>query len=519
MRQPNNGRGWRAALTAAVLLALVGCTSETVETTATTTTATTSPATTTTSVEATEPTDPGDGLAGSAGLGDPYNPTAGNGGYDVIHYDLDLDLDVATGALAGIATIEAVALEALASFNLDLYDLEVSAVAVDGVEAGFSADDGELTVVANVQPSSTFVVTVGYAGIAGQIAPDSVLIPNGWIRSQDGLFTVNEPDGAATWYPVNNHPSDKATYTISVTVADPYIAVSNGLLEEKRSVGDATTFVYSSDDPIASYLTLIAIGLFDEEPEAGPQGLAIRNYFSSEITDVERRNFARQADMIEVFAGLFGPYPFDSYGSVVVDADLSAALETQTMSTFGRGVLGLGEAVVAHELAHQWFGDSLTPSSWQDIWLNEGFATYAQWLWAEHLDGRPALEDKVREAYGAMSGLNLVTEGVSPELAATRAAQQFPPPGSPPLDNLFNSSVYQRGALTLHALRLRVGDPGFFELLRSYATAYRHQNVSTEDFINVAEEVTGQDLDDLFQAWLYGSVVPSIPDLDLAPPG
>lgn len=515
MRLPDSGRGWPAALAAVVLLVMVGCTSGAVETTTTITTTSTSLATTT---AATESTESGNGVAGSAGLGDPYDPAAGNGGYDVIHYDLDLDVDVATGALTGIATIEAVALEALSSFNLDLYDLEVSAVAVDDGAAAFSVDSGELTVVAAVEPGSTFVVTIGYAGIAGQVASDSVLIPNGWIRSQDGLFTVNEPDGAATWYPVNNHPSDKATYTISVTVDAPYVAVSNGLLDEKRTGGNASTFVYTSADPIASYLTLVAIGIFEEEPEAGPEGLPIRNYFSSDITDVERSYFARQADMIEFFAGLFGPYPFDSYGSVVVDADLSAALETQTMSTFGRGVLKLGEAVVSHELAHQWFGNSLTPSSWQDIWLNEGFATYAQWMWAEHVDGPPALENKVREAYGAMSGLNLITEGVSPEQAAARVARQFPPPGSPPLDNLFNSSVYQRGALTLHALRLRIGEASFFELLRSYATTYRHQNVSTEDFISLAEEVSGQDLDDLFQAWLYAAVVPSIPSLDLAPP-
>jgi aminopeptidase N len=504
-------------MTPAVLAVLAGCSKTAPE--PTTTTAPTTTATTTTTVVTTNSTGGDGGTPGAPGLGDPYSPSAGNGGYDVTHYDLDLDLDVATGALAGITTIEAIALDSLSSFNLDLFDLEVSAVAVNGDAADFSLHDGELSVLADLDLGSAFTVTVGYDGVAGQVSPGSVLIPNGWIRSADGLFTINEPEGAATWYPVNNHPSDKATYTISVTVADPYIAVSNGLLAEKRSAGATTTFVYASDDPIASYLTMIAVGLFEEEPEAGPRGLAIRNYFSPGITDTERSHFARQAEMIEFFAGLFGPYPFDSYGSVVVDADLAAALETQTMSTFGKGVLRLGEAVVAHELAHQWFGDSVTPSSWKDIWLNEGFATYGQWLWAGHVGGPQVLENNVRGAYGAMSGSNLVAEGSSPELAATRAAQQFPPPGSPPRDNLFNASVYQRGALTLHALRLQVGDDNFFELLRSYAMAYRHQNASTADFIAIAEEVSGQDLDDLFEAWLFGVVVPPIPELGLAPPG
>ena len=151
-------------------------------------------------------------------MGDPYSPSAGNGGYNVTHYDLDLDLDVATGELVGLATIEAVALDSLSSFNLDLYELSVSAVAVDGLDVDFGSGDGELTVLANLERGTTFTAVISYSGVAGQVTPNSVGIPNGWIRSNDGLFTVNEPDGAPTWYPVNNHPSDKATYSISVTV-------------------------------------------------------------------------------------------------------------------------------------------------------------------------------------------------------------------------------------------------------------------------------------------------------------
>ena len=497
---------------AGILLAAAGCT-----TSATEITSTTAPSTTTT-VATTEVFEPARGEAGAPGLGDPYNPSAGNGGYNVTHYDLDLDLDVATGALAGIATIEAIALEDLSAFNLDLYDLTVSALSVDGDEVDFELADGELIVIADLDRGVAFTTVVAYSGIAGQVSPDSVGIANGWLRSDDGLFTVNEPDGAPTWYPVNNHPSDKATYSISVTVDDPYFAVSNGLLEEKRSAENVTTYVYSSDDPIASYLTVVAVGLFEEEVELGPQGIPIRNYFSSDVTDLERSYFARQGEMISFFAGLFGAYPFDSYGSVVVDSEFSAALETQTMSTFGRGVLRLEESVVAHEVAHQWFGDSITPASWTDIWLNEGFATYAQWLWSEHVGGSEVFDGLVANAYATMSGSSLLSEGVDPDLAATLAAEQYPPPGTPPRQNLFNASVYQRGALTLHALRLQVGDDPFFELMRAYVAAYRHQNASTADFLEIAEEVSGQDLDALFADWLFAERIPSLPDLGLSPP-
>lgn len=513
MRGPSSSPVTNWALAVAASLVVAGCTTADSETTSTT-----APSTTVT-VVTTQPVVQPERNPGSPSLGDPYSPSGGNGGYNVTHYDLDLDLDVATGALAGIATIEAVALDDLSSFNLDLYELTVSAVAVNGTEAEFVWSEGELSVLADLNRGAAFTTVVGYSGVAGQVSPASVGIPNGWIRSDDGLFTANEPDGAPTWYPVNNHPSDKATYSISVTVDEPYVAVSNGLLDEKRSGEGVTTFVYSSDDPMASYLTVVAVGLFEEEPESGPGGLPIRNFFSPDVTDLERSYFARQAEMIGYFADLFGPYPFDSYGAVVVDSDFAAALETQTMSLFGRGVLRLEEAVVAHEVAHQWFGDSITPASWNHIWLNEGFSTYAQWLWTEHVEGPEAFDNLVTNAYSTVSGSSLLSEGVSPELAATLAVEQYPPPGSPPLQNLFNASVYQRGALTLHALRLRVGDDTFFELMRTYTAAYQHQNASTEDFIDIAEEVSGQDLDLLFNAWLTEEVVPPIPQLELAPLG
>ena len=500
-----------AALLLGAIIALVACTTSS-EITSTTVSSTT------TTVPTTSTSGASRGESGETSLNDPYSPSAGNGGYNVTHYNLDLDLEVATGELVGVATIEAVALDSLSSFNLDLYELTVSAVAVNGVDVGFQSGDGELTVLADLERGTTFTAVISYSGVAGQVKPDSVGIPNGWIRSNDGLFTVNEPDGAPTWYPVNNHPSDKATYSISVTVDEPYVAVSNGLLEEKRAGDGVATYVYTSDDPMASYLTVVAVGLFEEDAGPGPQGLPIRNFFPEDITDLERSYFAGQADMIGFFAGLFGPYPFDSYGSVVVDTDFSAALETQTMSTFGRGVLVLEEAVVAHEIAHQWFGNSVTPASWQDIWLNEGFSTYAQWLWAGHVNGPEAFDAQVENAYRTVSGLSLLNEGISPELALTLAAEQFPPPGTPPLRDLFNASVYQRGALTLHALRLHVGDDTFFELMRSYTAAFRHRNASTEDFVEIAEEVSGQDLEALFGSWLLAEVVPAMPELGLAPP-
>ena len=195
------------------------------------------------------------------------------------------------------------------------------------------------------------------------------------------------------------------------------------------------------------------------------------------------------------FAELFGPYPFEVYGALVVFDDFRGALETQTLSVFSGRLFGglAGELVVAHELGHQWFGDSLTPTTWRDIWLNEGFATYSEWLWQEISNPAFDIDDYARSL--AESGRPV-----------------WPAPGDPGPEGLFDSTVYNRGALTLHALRLTVGDDAFFKTLRTYAERFAYRNVTTADFVAVAEDVSGQDLADLFDAWLYGDVTPELPD-------
>jgi aminopeptidase N len=229
-------------------------------------------------------------------------------------------------------------------------------------------------------------------------------------------------------------------------------------------------------------------------------------------------DFGQTAEMIEFFSESFGPYPFEAYGVAVI-ADVPFALETQTLSIFSAlAVSGQRDAerVVAHELAHQWFGDSVSPARWGDIWLNEGFATYGDMLWLEHTQGSEALDARVRAHYDAVSGS--AWKDRPPEEVRERLAERYPPPGTPPVDDLFNRSVYERGALTLHALRLRVGDEVFFDILRTYHHRFRYATATTADFIAVAAELSAQELDEFFHEWLYEQGVPDIPEMGLTAP-
>jgi aminopeptidase N len=464
---------------------------------------------------------------GEPGIGDPYYALLGNGGYDVQHYTIELGIDVNENSIKGTTTIDAVALQDLSAFNLDFSPLTVETVTVDGQSADFAytrsdRTTGELTITPSepLDADAEFVVEVRYSGNPGT-STDSLLnmgFSTGWQHTPNGIFAASEPGGSSTWYPVNDHPSDKATYTFRLTVTPGYTALANGVLEETTTSDDGDTFVWEMRQPMASYLSTISVGEFARQEDVSPDGVLIRNYFPEEDLTRGTRAFERQGEMIDLFTDLFGDYPFEAYGVMVVDVPLGFALETQTISLFGNSALsgGIGaENVIAHELAHQWFGNMVSPARWQDIWLNEGFATYASWLWAEHDLGEDALVNIVTDTYNFLSGNELMEEGVSPA-SVRRRVSAFAVPGDPGEMRLFDSAgVYFRGALVLHALRLEVGDEAFFATLRTYLERFAYGNATVEDFIAVAEEVSGQPLDDFFQGWLYEPLLPNIPQMGL----
>lgn len=431
-------------------------------------------------------------------LGDRYYPQLGNGGYDVQRYTLALAVDVAQNVITGTATVAARASQALAVFNLDFSGLELDAVEVDGAPAATQRAGQELTIVPALPltAGALFTATLRYHGTPQPVLSQAIPEEVGWNQYARGIYVASEPEGAATWFPVNDHPLDKALYSVRVTVPKPYVVASNGLLRETIDNGATTTYVWETSHLMASYLATVNIAEYVVQREQGPNGLPIRNYVPPALAAESQAVFAPTAAMIDYFDDLFGPYPFEAYGVAVIDTPLGFALETQTMSIFGRDAVtappGRVAGTVAHELAHQWFGNSVSIASWQDIWLTEGFATYASWLWAEHAGAPGTTEQIAQQAYDAL------------------AQRPLPPPGTPPPSNLFNRSVYERGALTLHALRRQVGDEAFFGTLRAYTERYRYGNASTADFVAVAEEVSGQQLDALFDAWLYDEQLPAL---------
>ena len=435
-------------------------------------------------------------VAGAAGVGDPYYPGLGNGGYDVRAYDLAIEWFPDTASVDATARITLVPLVDLSAFNLDLVGLEVTAVAVSGAEAGVTRSDRELTVTPPevLREGTETLVEVRYRGSPQPVRVGTDAFEVGWHTDGRDAFVVSEPAGAATWFPSNDHPTDKARFRFEITAPGDLAVAANGVDRTVTERPDGRrTWVYESNDLMATYLASVVIGDLVFDRASAPTGLPLRSAYPVRLADAARTDFADVGEMVAVFEEWFGPYPFEVYGHVVADEVLGFALENQTLSLFGSDlVTGAGaiDRIVAHELAHQWFGNAVSPSTWRDIWLNEGFATYAEWVWEQERGG----------------------SSIADSAAATHAVSDFGvPPGDPGPDELFQPTVYLRGALVLHAVSVAIGDDAFRTLLREWPARHDDSAASTADFVRLAEEVGGQELDDLFDQWLHGSALPPLP--------
>jgi aminopeptidase N len=452
------------------------------------------PATTTVSPPATPSTQAAPALNELAGVGDSLFPALGNGGYDVEHYSLAMEVDVAENLLDATATIEATATDALEVFHLDLQGLEILEVTVDGAEAMVERSGHEVVITPEqaIADTATFTVVMRYLGTPEPINdPVTPADLGGWRQTEDTVFVVSQPSGAMSWFPNNNHPSDKATFDFAITTDSDLTVVANGVLDgiEEADSGQSTT-TWRMEDPMTTYLAAVYIGEFELRESVTDDGLRIRNYFPPAFADDLEEDFDLTADVIDFSEDLFGAaYPFDEYGSIVLPFSVGFALENQTISV--HGLSATAPDIIAHEIMHQWAGNSVTLGDWQDIWMNEGFATYLASLYFE--DRGLSSDIEPVGMYAALSGGSIG-------------------PAEVPVDELFGTSVYFRGAMALHALRVEVGDDVFREILVTYYDRFAGADITTVEFLDVVDEVAGPDAVAVLDDWLYGDELPDFPE-------
>jgi aminopeptidase N len=451
---------------------------------------------------------------GSPGLGDRLYPDLGNGGYDALHYDLDLRYATSkpTQGVTGNVTIRAVATMSLSRFDLDFSGKSVGSVSVNGKPAAFARKGGEL-VITPAKPiwkGSGFTVQVkNFKAVPTKPGPSDASVA--FFITAEGSATAGQPDAMHYMYPSNDHPSDKATFSFRIDVPKGETAVANGNLTGKYTSGTRTVWTYQEPEPMATELTQVVVGAMTVIKRGTVNGVAVRDVVPTKLLPTYQKLLAVEKSHLQWMEKKVGSYPADEYGTLVVTAPtLGFALETQTLSLFDTTWFtgtprGEWSPAMLHELAHQWFGDSVSPQDWSDIWLNEGHASWYEFNYAA--ENGYLKED---ESYYDVASLTALMKDL---YAAGDQYRADDGPVARPVDadHVFSANVYEGGALALYALRQKVGAATFGRIERAWVTGYRGRSASTDDFIALAAQVSGQNLTGFLRAWLYGKTTPPMP--------
>lgn len=439
---------------------------------------------------------------GAPGLGDPMFPLDGNGGYRVDRYTLDFDWQAPKTPFEATATIKATATQSLSRFNLDFGGNTLHGVKVNGSAAGTSRDGDELTVTPKspLAKGSSFTAKVTYTADPTQTRHrDDAIEDYGWIPTADGTVVYPQPNGARLIFPANDHPSRRAPITFRITTPKDLTAVANGrLVDRTERPGDRVRWTYDSEQPLSTQLVQMAVGKFKLIDSKGPGGLPLRDVVPDALVEPTAEYRKLTPDHLTWLQEKLGPYPFNRYGLLVGDTDLAVALETQTLSLIPKADL-LGTKVDAernmvHELTHQWFGDSVALASWSDLWVSEGHARFYERMYSEE-HGGDSFEAAMKTAYQAHD----------------QWRRDFGAPAEPTEPNLFKRMRYDGSALVLYALREQVGDATFQKIERAWISTYRGKTASTQQYIDLASQVAGEDLEGFLRPWLYGSKTPPMP--------
>ncbi|MDJ1369803.1 M1 family metallopeptidase [Gulosibacter molinativorax] len=420
-----------------------------------------------------------------------YTPNSGDTRYAVLHYRLDLDYIPRKNRLEGTATLRIRVLATTRSLSVDLVGLKVAKIRVDGwLHSQVAQDRRSIQVKFDriLAPGEEMEIAIEYAG---RPAPTrSIWGQIGWEELDNGALVASQPTGAPTWFPCNDRVDDRATYEVRFTCDQEYFVAVTGVPGPVTTRGGKRTWMFASNVPTATYLLAAHVGEYREYPLGRGRILTPKSQWPR-----VRDAFASTPRMLEVFEDWFGPYPQEDLTTVVTADELEIPLEAQGMATFGINHCEPSEhRLLAHELAHQWFGNSVGIRQWEDIWLNEGFACYAEWVWSES-SGGPTIAQCAERHHERLMG-----EPQDLQLA------------DPGARDLFDDRVYKRGALLLESIRRTIGEMSFRNLLRRWAVERAHQLVVSADFIALVEEVGGiPPQADLWQHWLYDTALPQLP--------
>jgi len=425
--------------------------------------------------------------------GDPYAPELGNSGYDVQQYNLRLSLDPATAFIDAAVTITATSTAEIEQVVLDFIGFDIDQVTFLGMPAVYQRQANKLLVnlPLAVPSGKEFVLDIAYSGepVIEASAYVPFVFPIGMIRADDkSLYVMSEPDGSRYWFPCNDHPRDKAIYRFELTVPDGMTGVANGkLIGQPKAVPnafphgkDGELYIWEHNYPTATAFVTVAVARYERIDGVSPNGIPLRSYVFPDQKEKFQSYETSIGEMIDWLSDQFGPYPFEEFGYVMVRG-LGASLETQTMVVLDEAMLN--EETLVHEMAHMWFGDWVSLDSWGDIWRSEGFATYAQFLWA---------------ARNQPDQLEQTILGIENFITANPSGY---PLNYPPREEMFGSDSYIKGALVAHALREKMGDKAFFDGLRTYFDRYGSGVASHAQFQAVMEEAAGVQLDEFFQKW------------------
>jgi aminopeptidase N len=456
---------------------------------------------------------------GAAGIGDPLQPELGNGGYDVLHYDLDLRYVTSDPAqpLDGDETILARATHSLSRFDLDFAGDSVGGVWVNGRRADFTREREELVITPRhaLRNGKRFVVKITDFRATPTVPGDDPT-STAFFITPDGSATAPQPYYAHLVYPCNDHPRDKATFRFDFDVPEGTEAVANGVEVRHRTRDGRTRWSYVMRQPMATELTQLAVGNWDFSAPQWHHGVLVRDVTAPSLTASVQPALALEPGQLDYMEARVGRYPFDIFGSLILVADLGFALETQTISLldstwftgYGQGVW---DPTMLHELSHMWFGDSVAPYEWSDLWLNEGHASWYEFVYAEE---KGFLEEDTtnypdEQGYATLEGLMRAVYAHGDQWRHDSGPVAKPSSGD--VNDLFSLNVYHGGALVLYALRQKIGKSAFERVERAWVHRYEGKSASTDDFIALAARVSHRHVTGFLRDWLYGETTPPMP--------